>query len=161
MNKQLLIRVLVVLTLLLGTLYVSWRWLFSVNWENWWIAVPLVVAETYALIDAYLFGMTVWRIKRRGPAPEPLGTETVDVLITTFNEPVELVAADRPGGHSGSGTRTRRGSSTTVTAPRCARWPPISASATSPAPTTGTTGRGTRRPATSTTRCSPPTASSC
>ena len=92
MTKQVLIRVLVVLTLLAGTLYVSWRWLFSVNWENWWIAVPLVVAETYALIDAYLFGMTVWRIKQRGPAPEVLGTETVDVLITTYNEPVELVA---------------------------------------------------------------------
>jgi cellulose synthase/poly-beta-1,6-N-acetylglucosamine synthase-like glycosyltransferase len=91
-NKQLLIRVLVVLTLLAGTLYVGWRWLFSVNWVNWWIAVPLVVAETYALVDAYLFGMTVWRIKTRGPAPEALGTETVDVLITTYNEPVELVA---------------------------------------------------------------------
>jgi cellulose synthase (UDP-forming) len=91
-NKQLLIRVLVVLTLLAGTLYVGWRWLFSVNWANWWIAVPLVVAETYALIDAYLFGMTVWRIKQRGPAPEALGSESVDVFITTYNEPVELVA---------------------------------------------------------------------
>lgn len=93
MNKQLLIRVLVVLTLLLGTLYVGWRWLFSVNWPNWWIAVPLVVAETYALVDAYLFGMTVWRIRERGAAPDPLGTETVDVFITTFDEPVEIVAA--------------------------------------------------------------------
>ena len=91
-TKQLLIRVLVVLTLLLGTVYVGWRWLFSVNWPNWWIAVPLVVAETYALIDAYLFGLTVWRVKRRGPAPDPTGEETVDVFITTYNEPVELVA---------------------------------------------------------------------
>jgi cellulose synthase (UDP-forming) len=90
-TRQPLVRVLVVLTLLLGTTYVTWRWLFSVNWGNWWIAVPLVVAETYALVDAYLFGMTVWRMKHRGPAPEPLGTETVDVLITTVNEPVELV----------------------------------------------------------------------
>ena len=93
MSKQLAIRVLVVLTLLLGTLYVGWRWLFSVNWPNWWIAVPLVLAETYALVDAYLFGLTVWRIKQRGEAPEPTGEETVDVFITTYNEPVELVAA--------------------------------------------------------------------
>ena len=91
-TRQLLIRVLVVLTLLLGTVYLGWRWLFSVNWPNWWIAVPLVVAETYALIDAYLFGLTVWRIRRRGPAPEPTGEETVDVFITTYDEPVELVA---------------------------------------------------------------------
>ena len=91
MSKQLGIRALVVLTLLLGTAYVGWRWLFSVNWPNWWIALPLVVAETYALVDAYLFGLTVWRIRERGPAPEVLGTETVDVLITTYDEPVELV----------------------------------------------------------------------
>ncbi|WP_392544481.1 glycosyltransferase family 2 protein [Oryzobacter telluris] len=93
MTKQLGIRILVVLTLVLGTVYVGWRWFFSVNWPNWWIAVPLVMAETYALVDAYLFGLTVWRIKRRGEAPEPTGEETVDVLITTYNEPVELVVA--------------------------------------------------------------------
>ena len=52
--KQLAIRLLVLLTLLTGTLYVGWRWLYSVNWVNWWIAVPLVVAETYSLVDSYL-----------------------------------------------------------------------------------------------------------
>ncbi len=44
--RPLLIRLLVVLTLLTGTIYVSWRWVYSVNWANWWIAVPLVLAET-------------------------------------------------------------------------------------------------------------------
>ncbi|WP_130013970.1 glycosyltransferase family 2 protein [Serinicoccus sediminis] len=93
MGKQLLVRVLVVLTLVLGTSYVGWRWFFSVRWENWWIAVPLVMAETYALVDSYLFGATVWRMKRRGEAPEPPEDATVDVLITTYNEPVEMVVA--------------------------------------------------------------------
>ena len=45
-----MIRVLV-LTAILGINYVAWRWLFSVNWDAWWIAVPLVIAETYSLID--------------------------------------------------------------------------------------------------------------
>ncbi len=89
--KVLLTRLLVTLTLLTGTTYVTWRWLFSVNWENWWIAVPLVVAETYALVDAYLFGLTVWRIKVRGEPPPPPPGATVDVFITTYNEPAELV----------------------------------------------------------------------
>jgi len=93
MGRQLLVRILVVITLLFGTSYVGWRWLFSVRWENWWIAVPLVLAETYALIDSYLFGLTVWRMKRRGDAPEPPEDATVDVLITTYNEPVEMVLA--------------------------------------------------------------------
>lgn len=91
--RQLLVRVLVVLTLVTGTSYVVWRWGWSVNWDNWWIAVPLVLAETYALIDAYLFGLTVWRIKVRGEAPAPPEDATVDVFITTYNEPVEMVMA--------------------------------------------------------------------
>jgi cellulose synthase (UDP-forming) len=92
-GKQVLVRLLVVLTLFLGTWYVGWRWLYSVNWANWWIAVPLVVAETYALIDAYLFGITMWRIKQRGEPPLPPADATVDVFVTTYDEPVELVLA--------------------------------------------------------------------
>jgi cellulose synthase (UDP-forming) len=69
------IRLLVVLTLILGVNYIAWRWLESLNWTAWWIAVPLVLAETYSLIDVGLFGMTVWRLnsarppRLRRPAP--------------------------------------------------------------------------------------------
>jgi cellulose synthase/poly-beta-1,6-N-acetylglucosamine synthase-like glycosyltransferase len=85
------IRVLVVLTLLSGTNYVVWRWLDSINWAAWWLAVPLVLAETYSLVDAYLFGATVWRLRRRGEPPRAPAGATVDVLITTYDEPVDLV----------------------------------------------------------------------
>lgn len=84
------IRLLVVLTVILGINYITWRWLESLNWEAWWIAIPLVAAETYSLIDVCLFGMTVWRLKRRTP-PEPPTGATVDVFITTYNEPVDMV----------------------------------------------------------------------
>ena len=50
------IRFLVALTLLAGVNYVAWRWFASLNWDAWWIAVPLVAAETYSLIDVLLFG---------------------------------------------------------------------------------------------------------
>jgi cellulose synthase (UDP-forming) len=89
--KPLVIRLMVLLTLTFGTVYVGWRWLFSVNWSAWWIALPLVLAETYALVDAYLFGLTMWRVKERGQAPPPPPGATVDVFITTYNEPVEMV----------------------------------------------------------------------
>ncbi len=91
MNRRFGIRVLIVVTVLLGLDYVVWRWLFSVNWSSWWIAVPLVVVETYSLIDCMLFGMTMWKLKERpepGPPPPDL---TVDVFVTTYNEPIELV----------------------------------------------------------------------
>ncbi|MBM4606433.1 glycosyltransferase, partial [Rhodococcus hoagii] len=85
------LRALIVLTAVLGLNYIVWRWLFSVNWSAWWIAVPLVVAETYSLIDSLLFGLTMWRLKRRKAPPEAPPGVTVDVFITTYNEPLDLV----------------------------------------------------------------------
>ncbi len=86
------IRILALLSVLLGVNYIAWRWLDSVNWSAWWIAVPLVVAETYSLIDTFFFTVTMWRARDR-PAPVSPPAGTVDVLITTYNEPVELVLA--------------------------------------------------------------------
>nr|WP_156665507.1 glycosyltransferase family 2 protein [Rhodococcus phenolicus] len=85
------LRALIVLTAVLGLNYIVWRWLFSVNWPAWWIAVPLVVAETYSLIDSLLFGSTMWRLRRRPAPAEPPDGLTVDVFITTYNEPMDLV----------------------------------------------------------------------
>ena len=89
--RRALVRIVVVLTLSLGANYLVWRWLESVNWAAWPIAVPLVLAETYSFLDACLFGVTMWRLKERGPAPPPDQDATVDVFITTYNEPIELV----------------------------------------------------------------------
>jgi cellulose synthase (UDP-forming) len=84
------IRILALLSVLFGLNYVVWRWMDSVNWSAWWIAVPLVIAETYSLIDTFLFCLTMWRARDR-PAPVSPPTGTVDVLITTYNEPVDMV----------------------------------------------------------------------
>ncbi|MGN7149550.1 glycosyltransferase family 2 protein [Arthrobacter sp. SAFR-179] len=84
-------RLVVVLTVLTGLNYIAWRWMASLNWEAWWIALPLVVAETYSLIDVMLFGMTVWKLKIRKGAPTPPHDATVDVFITTYNEDLDMV----------------------------------------------------------------------
>ncbi|PRY68141.1 cellulose synthase (UDP-forming) [Glaciihabitans tibetensis] len=91
MTRMFLLRVVVLLTLLLGVNYVAWRWVFSLNWDAWWIAVPLVAAETYSLIDVCLFGMTMWHARTRPLPPPPPEGATVDVFITTYNEPIDLV----------------------------------------------------------------------
>ena len=91
-RRVIAIRLVVVLAVVAGVNYVTWRWLASVNWEWWWIAVPLVVAETFSLIDSLLFGLAVWRIRERGEPPSPPEAGfTVDVFVTTYNEPLELV----------------------------------------------------------------------
>jgi len=87
------IRILVTASAVLGLNYLIWRWTSSLNMAAWWIAVPLAVAETYSLLDSLLFGFTVWRLKERGAAPPPVEGTTVDVFITTYNEPIELVMA--------------------------------------------------------------------
>ncbi|WP_142064715.1 glycosyltransferase [Pseudarthrobacter sp. B4EP4b] len=84
-------RLVVVLTIVTGANYIAWRWAASLNWEAWWIALPLVIAETYSLIDVMLFGMTVWRLKIRKGAPPPPPDATVDVFITTYNEDLDMV----------------------------------------------------------------------
>ncbi|UXA20377.1 glycosyltransferase family 2 protein [Mycobacterium sp. SMC-4] len=86
------LRLLILSVALLGVNYIVWRWLASVNWSAWWIAVPLVIAETYSVIDSLLFGLTMWRLLRRDPPPPPPPEgATVDVFITTYNEPVDMV----------------------------------------------------------------------
>ncbi|WP_423182205.1 glycosyltransferase family 2 protein [Arthrobacter sp. NyZ413] len=89
--KLLIVRVFVSLTILTGVNYIAWRWFASLNWDAWWIAVPLVAAETYSLVDVFLFGMTVWRLKIRKAPDAPPPDATVDVFITTYNEPMDLV----------------------------------------------------------------------
>jgi cellulose synthase (UDP-forming) len=91
MSRMLLLRITIVATVVLGANYIGWRWLVSLNWDAWWIAVPLIVAETYSFIDVCLFGLTVWRARWRPTPPEAPEGHSVDVFIATYNEPVDLV----------------------------------------------------------------------
>lgn len=90
-SRLTLIRILVTLTVGLGINYIFWRWMFTLNWGQWWISIPLVVAESYSLIDVFLFGMTMWMsVIRPAPPAAPAG-RTVDIFIATYDEPYELV----------------------------------------------------------------------
>jgi cellulose synthase (UDP-forming) len=86
-----LIRILVASSAVLGAYYLLWRIGYSINWANWFIAVPLIVAESHSYVDAMLFGLTMWQLRERPGHPEPLRGRSVDIMITTYNEPAELV----------------------------------------------------------------------
>ena len=90
-GRILLLRILSVVTVITGLNYVVWRVFFSLNLEAWWIAIPLVLAEAYSLIDVTLFAMTMWRARTRPKPPAPVDGLTVDVFITTYNEPIDMV----------------------------------------------------------------------
>ncbi len=86
-----ILRTLAILTAAFGFVYLSWRWTSSLNLAVWPLAVGLVIAETYSYIGALLFGLTVWREKHRAEPDTPPAGLSVDVFITCYNEPVELV----------------------------------------------------------------------
>ncbi len=86
-----LIKILVITNLILGAYYLLWRGAVSLNWNAWLFALALFGAELYSYIGSFLFGLTVFRLRERGePPPAPSGLR-VDVFITCYNEPVELV----------------------------------------------------------------------
>jgi cellulose synthase/poly-beta-1,6-N-acetylglucosamine synthase-like glycosyltransferase len=89
--RYILIRILIVANLLFGLNYLIWRYFNSINWAAWPIAIGLILAETYSYVDAWLFELTVWRLRVRKEPPHPPRHANVDVFIKRYNEPVELV----------------------------------------------------------------------
>lgn len=88
--KVRIFRILALANIILGLYYFSFRYTSSLNVAALWIAVPLLLAETYSFIDTLLFIFMMWRPKlRSSPAPPP--DLAVDVFITTYSEPVALV----------------------------------------------------------------------
>ncbi|GAA1482143.1 glycosyltransferase [Gordonia sinesedis] len=90
-RRLLCARVISLAVLFFGVVYIAWRWSDTIAWHAWWIAVPLVVAETYSFGESALFAMVAWRARQRPAPPAADPNATVDVFITTYNEPLEMV----------------------------------------------------------------------
>jgi cellulose synthase (UDP-forming) len=89
--RRAILRTLATGVFALGAFYLTWRCVASINLRFWWFAIPLVAAETYSCIDTCLFALTVWKLRERGAAPRAPEGLTVDVFVTRYNEPVELL----------------------------------------------------------------------
>ncbi|MEQ1504596.1 MAG: glycosyltransferase [Myxococcota bacterium] len=89
--KSRLVQLLIVLNVVLGTRYVVWRTLHSVNWDLWPLGLALLGAELFSYTDSLLFAMNMWRVRQRPSPGAPPPGMTVDVFITTYNEDVALV----------------------------------------------------------------------
>ncbi len=100
-KNTLLFRYFAEINLCLGLWYLNWRIFDSVNYAALWIALPLLIAEIYSYIGAVLFTFALWRPVQRSarsldqmlPVLGPVDYPTVDVLITCYNEPVDIVEA--------------------------------------------------------------------
>ncbi len=84
------IRVLILITVVFTIRYFYWRVGWTMNPAAKWFFYTFLVAEMLNFIEAALFYITTWKPTNRSPRPVIL-ERTVDVFITTYNEPVSLL----------------------------------------------------------------------
>jgi len=87
-----LIRAVAVITLVYATYWIFWRWTNTINTTPGAIvpSVILLIAETWAYLGICFFVLLTWRLTDRQPGPPPAG-RTLDVFITCYNEPLEVL----------------------------------------------------------------------
>ena len=98
-KRTLLFRYLVIINLIFGAWYLQWRITDSLNFDALWLSIPLLLAEIYSYLGGVMFLVGLWQpverkirsFKQLVPKFPVAEYPTVDVFITCYNEPVELV----------------------------------------------------------------------
>jgi cellulose synthase (UDP-forming) len=83
-------RAVAVFSLVFAAGYIVWRWTHTLNTDALWFSLPLVLAESYGLLTAFFYVFTCWDPLRR-QSPPPLPQRSVDVFITTYDEPIDII----------------------------------------------------------------------
>lgn len=102
--RSLLFQFTGMLSIGLGIAYLHWRWRFSLNPDQMWFSVPLVIAESLSFVSTVMVVVNFWSNKDAEKAPPvhylseiediedmPDRPIKIDVFIATYNEDVELV----------------------------------------------------------------------
>jgi cellulose synthase (UDP-forming) len=100
-KRTLLFRFIAEINLIFGAWYLYWRINNSINLDALWLSIPLLFAEIYSYIGGVMFIIGLWRpIERRikslhqlTPIFQKENYPNVDIFITCYNEPPELVEA--------------------------------------------------------------------
>ncbi|MEH2173580.1 glycosyltransferase [Nostoc sp.] len=98
-KRTLLFRYLAEINLIFGIWYLQWRVTHSINFDALWISIPLLIAEIYSYFGGVMFVIGLWRplvrqIKSLDQMTPPIPKAdwpTVDVFVTCYNEPTEIV----------------------------------------------------------------------
>jgi cellulose synthase (UDP-forming) len=88
--QELTVRVVALVALLYSVYWIWWRTTATLNWDHPIFSIILLIAEIMGLVSMCFFIFNVWKLKRREPPPAPEGL-TVDVFITCFDEPLQLI----------------------------------------------------------------------
>jgi cellulose synthase (UDP-forming) len=98
-KRTLLFRYLAEINLIFGLWYLQWRITHSINFDALWLSIPLLIAEIYSYFGGVMFVIGLWRpltrqiksLDQLTPALPKAEWPTVDVFITCYNEPPEIV----------------------------------------------------------------------
>jgi cellulose synthase (UDP-forming) len=91
-RRETLIRTVAVIAVIYAAYWIWWRWTYTINTDPVAIvpSLLLLLAETWAFIGMIGFVMLTWRLTNHVAPPAPRG-RTVDVFITNYDEPLEVL----------------------------------------------------------------------
>ncbi|MGY6529690.1 MAG: glycosyltransferase family 2 protein [Cyanobacterium sp.] len=93
------LRFLIIINLICGGWYLQWRIFNSINVSALWLSIPLLLAEIYCYVGGLMFFIGLWNplernirsLKYLQPALPEEQIPSVDVFITCYNEPADMV----------------------------------------------------------------------
>ena len=87
-----LIHIVSVAAVLFTIAYLVWRAVFTIDFQYWWVAIPLLALEAHNALGLAMFTVALWDVDA-GPRCEPRDTTdlSVAVLIATYDEPAEVL----------------------------------------------------------------------
>ncbi|MGB7445069.1 MAG: glycosyltransferase family 2 protein [Coleofasciculaceae cyanobacterium] len=98
-DRTLLFRYLAIINFIFGAWYLQWRITDSINFSALWLSIPLLLAEIYSYFGGLMFLTGLWRpivrwVKSLNQMAPPFPRSewpTVDIFITCYSEPAEMV----------------------------------------------------------------------
>ncbi|HZI37940.1 MAG TPA: glycosyltransferase, partial [Acidimicrobiia bacterium] len=86
------IRLIAVAALVMSAVYLTWRAVFTLNLDAWWLSVPQLLLEVHAAVGLALFTFSLWDVDAvRPPAPCREAPGRIAVLIPTYNESIDVL----------------------------------------------------------------------
>jgi cellulose synthase (UDP-forming) len=91
-RQQLLVRGVALATIVVTFTYLVWRAAGTVDLSVWWIAVPLLLAETHNAIGLTLYTLSLWDVDD-APAWRHVDAsdQRIAVLLPTYEEPEDVL----------------------------------------------------------------------